>query len=354
MESEMGRKILLIVAKRGYTGADREVFFHNIRGIRYSDLEREVLALEDAGYITIEWVGPSNFTVMITPKGVELVKTYAEDVWHKDVKALEELDRAKHVKKSVHTQKIDYERMMGDKIHVAEVGNLPTEIIESIDEQIIAERGAPEKAVETGAVGVPAVEEQILENPTSDEKGIKIKQVSGEIESEITEGGETITISSSDALLEDPREARIAVDKATKLERRVKEKRISGEIGEGEDSKPLKARTKRRKSKPPVDEMEEESMEESVLDEDAVSQDNPPDFYQQIEEALNYGESILERERLADDVDVQSIFEEMGCLWEPAKDCHMMKSGAFGDIESPTLNHCILCLLLEIKELIKK
>lgn len=364
MESEIGRKILLIVARRGYTGADREVFFHNIRGIRYSDLEKEVLELERNRFITVEWVGPSNFTVMITPKGVELVKTYGEDVWHKDVKALEELDRARHVKKAVHTHKVDYSKMMEKKIHVAEVGNIPHEIIDSIDEHIIAERESPDKAIDSGAVGVPAVKEQIAQEYLDNEKGIKIKRVSGELESDLTDEGETITIGSTQELLEDTREARIAVDKATKLDRRVKEKRISGEREGGTPiSEPEQAEEKEYTTEEVIegDTLTEPLSEEAYVDEETsaetlAEEEVPPDFYKEIEEALNFGESLVEDVLSSKDSGDEAIsgFEEAICFWEPEKECHMILSGILGDIDAPTINHCIMCQLLEIKKLIKK
>jgi hypothetical protein len=363
MESEIGRKILLIVAKRGYTGADREVFFHDIRGISYSDLEKEVLDLERDRYITVEWVGPSNFSVMITPKGVELVKTYGEDVWHKDVKALEDLDRARHAKKTVHTQKVDYTKMLGEKIHVAEVGNLPDEIIDSIDEHIIAERAGEEQIVDSGAIGVPAVEEQIVQEYLEDEKGIKIKRMSGELENDSSEDGETITIGSTKDILEDTREARIAVDKATKLEKRVKEKRISGDREGGTPiSEPKKARGRKKKEYTDEEIIEEESsaeplLEETLVEEEALAEEEvPPDFYKEIEEALDFDESLVEEILAAGDVGEEAIagFAETICAWEPESECHMIRSGMFGDIDAPTINHCIMCQLLEIKKLIKK
>lgn len=357
MESEIGRQILLIVAKRGYTGADREVFFHDIRGIRYSDLEKEVLDLERNRYITVEWVGPSNFTVMITPKGVELVKTYGEDVWHKDIKALEELDRARHVKKTVHTHKIDYSKMLEKKIHVAEVGNIPHEIIDSIDEHILAERESPEEVVDSGAIGIPALEGQFVEETVTDEKGIKIKRVSGELENDVSEDGETITIGSTKDILEDTREARIAVDKATKLEKRVKEKRISGEKEEGTPlSEPKKARSRKKKEYTSEEIIEEDTLAEPVLEEALAEEDLPQDFYKEIEEALNFGESLVDDILSSEDLGDEAIsgFTETICAWEPEKECHMIISGKLGDIESPTINHCIMCQLLEIKKLIKK
>jgi hypothetical protein len=367
MESEIGRQILLIVAKRGYTGADREVFFHDIRGIRYSDLEREVLALERNRYITVEWVGPSNFTVMITPKGVELVKTYGEDVWHKDIKALEDLDRARHAKKTVHTQKVDYTKMLEKNIHVAEVGNIPDEIIDSIDEHIIAERNGTQEMVDSGVIGIPAVEEQFLEGTVVDERGIKIKRVSGELESDVSEDGETISIGSTKEILEDTREARIGVDKATKLDRRVKEKRISGEREGGTPiSEPEQARGRKKKELTQKDIIEEETMAEPLGEEALVyeetaagalaEEDVPPDFYKEIEEALNFGESMVEEILSSEDLGDEAIsgFTQTICAWEPENECNMIKSGILGDIESPTINHCIMCQLLEIKKRIKK
>ncbi len=357
MESEIGRQILLIVAKRGYTGADREVFFHDIRGISYSDLEGEVLDLERNRYITVEWVGPSNFTVMITPKGVELVKTYGEDVWHKDIKALEELDRARHAKKTVHTQRVDYSKMLEEKSHVAEVGIIPDEIIDSIDEHIMAERNGTQEVVNSGVIGIPAVEEQFVEEAAFDEKGIKIKRVSGELENDVSEEGETISIGSTKEILEDTREARIAADKATNLERRVKEKRISGEKEMGTPiSEPKKARGRKKKALTQKEIMEEETMAEPFLEEALAEEDVPPDFYKEIEEALNFGESMVEEILSSEDLGDEAIsgFTETICAWEPEKECYMIISGKLGDIDTPTINHCIMCQLLEIKKVIKK
>ncbi|UCE39215.1 MAG: hypothetical protein JSW00_08370 [Thermoplasmata archaeon] len=366
MTSEMGNKILIIVAKRGYTGADREVFFHNIRGIRYSDLEKEVLALEREGYISIEWVGPSNFTVTITPKGVELVKTFDEDVWHKDIKALEVLNKAKHAKKSIFTQKVDYSKLLEEKIHVAEVGNLSNEIIEGIDEHIKAERISSSEVNNTGSIGVPALEEVIEDDDAEQEKGIKIKTVSGELESTLTEEGEVIQIKSDEAILKDDREGRIEVDKATKLEKRVKEKRISGEMESGTPvSEPMMVEAKKQKSKLPkekvVSEIDSASILESASEPDSepltsvvVAEDEiSPDFYRQIEDAIHFGESLLEE---AEEIVAKPVLEpgELNCPWETGHKCHMIKSGKFGDIDSPTINHCIICQLMEIKGLLKK
>ena len=87
--NEIGREMLKIVAKRGYTGAEREAFFKHFPGIRYADLEREIKLVEGEGLIYIEWIGPSNFIATITPKGVDIITAIDESLWTKETKGLD-------------------------------------------------------------------------------------------------------------------------------------------------------------------------------------------------------------------------------------------------------------------------
>ncbi len=364
MISEIRKKILLIVAKRGYTGADREVFFHSIRGIRYSDLEKEVQGMENDGYISIEWVGPSNFTVTITPKGVELVKTFGEDVWHKDIKALEVLDKSKHAKKTILTEKVGYSKMMEEKIHVTEVGELSSEIIKGIDEHIMAERGMSEETIEAESVGVPAVEEVIDSEVIHGKEGLVEKRISGEIESTESGVGEEINLSADEWSLEKSKEDRIEADEATSLEKRVKEKRISGDfeggtpMGEPEKIDLKKAKepspsiitetVKTMDPQPPPEIPNEEPPE--VPSEAKAEIESSPDFYKQIEDAIAFGESLDEEMITEEKTESLDIY----CQWEAGLKCQMVTDGKVKTMKDLDLNHCIMCQILEIKRLLNR
>lgn len=346
MTSELGKRILLIVAKRGYTGADREVLFHNIRGIRYTQLEEEILSLENGGYIGVEWVGPSNFTVSITPEGVELAKSYQEDIWRKDTAALRELKRLKHEEKSIVHEEVGYSKMIEEKMHVEEVGNLSSEIIDGLEGQIISEKDASIEEPVPASFGVPAVEE-IMENEVIEtDTGIVEKRISGELESEEAGEGETIALEYSGE--EGYSEDRIAVDEVTSLEQRTKEKRISGKIeGDMEEGKPKKVRVKKREKKASNQE-ETEAVPDPVEDSD---QDIfTTDFYQQIEDAIAFGESLQQESETNPIINPTS----MNCIWETNRECSILKSRELGLETTLTPNHCVVCQLLEIKRLLKK
>ena len=109
--SELSTQMMMLVAKMGFTGASREEFFRVFRGIRYADLEKEVKAIERAGYIQIEWVGPSNFTVTITPSGVDFVQSVDKDVWRKNSKGLEQKEDSTEGESSMLRDGVDYDRL---------------------------------------------------------------------------------------------------------------------------------------------------------------------------------------------------------------------------------------------------
>ena len=71
---ELPWRMLNLAAKRGYIGANREDFFHEIRGVMYDTLERAVLELERGGLITVQWLSDSRFIVLITDKGATEVR----------------------------------------------------------------------------------------------------------------------------------------------------------------------------------------------------------------------------------------------------------------------------------------
>jgi len=72
-EEALGRRILRLVVKRGYLGASRDDFFGAIKGVSYKELEGEIMELEKEGYITLAWIGDTNFIATTTEKGKESI-----------------------------------------------------------------------------------------------------------------------------------------------------------------------------------------------------------------------------------------------------------------------------------------
>ncbi len=69
VEVDLRRKVLLMVARRGRLGVSRSDFFETLRGVSYSELERELEGLERQGMLTIRWRDAADFTVEITALG---------------------------------------------------------------------------------------------------------------------------------------------------------------------------------------------------------------------------------------------------------------------------------------------
>ncbi len=69
VEEDLRRKILILVARRGHLGVAKADFFDAFPGISYSNLERELTKLEREAMVQINWRGPADFTVLITPLG---------------------------------------------------------------------------------------------------------------------------------------------------------------------------------------------------------------------------------------------------------------------------------------------
>jgi small GTP-binding protein len=69
VEEDLRHKVLLLVARRGRLGVTKEDLFAGLKGISYTELERELIVLEREALIAINWRGPSDFTVEITPLG---------------------------------------------------------------------------------------------------------------------------------------------------------------------------------------------------------------------------------------------------------------------------------------------
>jgi len=66
---DLQQRILRLVAQKGTLGMSKTEFFQAIEGISYGDLEKELSRLEREALVQINWRGPADFTVLITPLG---------------------------------------------------------------------------------------------------------------------------------------------------------------------------------------------------------------------------------------------------------------------------------------------
>jgi small GTP-binding protein len=69
VDEDLRHKVLLLVARRGRLGVTKADFFASLKGISYADLEHELTVLERETLIQVNWRGPADFTVEITPLG---------------------------------------------------------------------------------------------------------------------------------------------------------------------------------------------------------------------------------------------------------------------------------------------
>lgn len=66
--------MLRLAVKRGFCGISKDDLFKCLRGIAYHKLEQLAVELETEGLVTIDWLGQSDFIIVATPKGIELLK----------------------------------------------------------------------------------------------------------------------------------------------------------------------------------------------------------------------------------------------------------------------------------------
>ena len=70
-DATMEGSLLLTCKAWGYRGATREVFYKNIKGLKFSSLKGMLVSLEEKGYVTLEWIDFDRFFAYITPEGEE-------------------------------------------------------------------------------------------------------------------------------------------------------------------------------------------------------------------------------------------------------------------------------------------
>ena len=69
VEHDLRHKVLLLVSQKGQYGVSKAEFFEALHGVSYNDLEKEITKLEREALIQVNWRGPADFTVLITPLG---------------------------------------------------------------------------------------------------------------------------------------------------------------------------------------------------------------------------------------------------------------------------------------------
>ncbi len=388
MLSDLGKRMLVITARRGYTGADREVFFHFIRGIRYSEMEKEVQALERQGLITIEWVGPSNFTVSITAHGVEVAKAIEGGVWHKSLEALEQMDKDKHRERSILEERGEHSYHMKDKTKVLEVGDLPSDIVQTLDRQIMKKRQATYESKYGTGVGVPGTRINDDKSTSKGQEDVVERRIEGELDYSESQAGEEIYLKVGEGAYE----GRIVQSDKSLIKKRVKERRIEGEL-----------------DTPDFDDEEALALEDNIdninVIDDKISEYNysgPPsegeyeqvgeEFPEDVEEGIEeeveeeFDEPGYDREEVQmapmnrpenDDLSDNDLYKQIAdviskekgtvengesniadprfiCSWEDDFPCPLKVNhdGTEELIISP--NHCMVCQLLQIKKILKE
>ena len=82
MERGLRDKVLLLLDKRGSIGLKKNQFFEILRGVNFDDLQSELGRLEGEGLVTLLWHGASDFTAVITPRGIAATKR--ESTWDEE------------------------------------------------------------------------------------------------------------------------------------------------------------------------------------------------------------------------------------------------------------------------------
>lgn len=74
VERGLREKVLLLLAKRGAVGLKRNQFSEILRGVDLTELRSELARLESEGLLTLSWHGPTEFTAIITLRGINATK----------------------------------------------------------------------------------------------------------------------------------------------------------------------------------------------------------------------------------------------------------------------------------------
>jgi len=66
---DLENRIVEALALRGFLGLTKNDLFVRFKGISYDELRASVERLEREGFVVVNWMGPEDFSLMITPKG---------------------------------------------------------------------------------------------------------------------------------------------------------------------------------------------------------------------------------------------------------------------------------------------
>ena len=75
---DLENRILEALSTRGFLGLTKNDVFGRFRGVSYDELKVVLERLERNALVQVNWKGPSEFTVLITPKGVATVRDHAQ------------------------------------------------------------------------------------------------------------------------------------------------------------------------------------------------------------------------------------------------------------------------------------
>lgn len=74
ISTDIDHRLLEALSLRGFLGLSKEDLFQRFRGLPYDDLKKALERLERQLLLQISWRGTSDFTVLITPKGLTQLK----------------------------------------------------------------------------------------------------------------------------------------------------------------------------------------------------------------------------------------------------------------------------------------
>ncbi len=73
-EENLRLKVLDLIARRRTKGISKKELFEAFPGVSYGDLERELTKLEREAMVQLNWIGPADLSVLITPVGERAVQ----------------------------------------------------------------------------------------------------------------------------------------------------------------------------------------------------------------------------------------------------------------------------------------
>jgi len=75
---DLENRLLETLALRGFLGHTKDELFGIFRGLSYDELKQALERLERSALVQVRWLGPADFSVLITSKGVTTVRNRGE------------------------------------------------------------------------------------------------------------------------------------------------------------------------------------------------------------------------------------------------------------------------------------